>query len=96
MTLDEIRAISSRLSECRFDIDGHVADNDYQAVEQSAYEIRGATDAGRLLPLVRRAMLLLALRDGTPPPAAGALEALPETAPAEAGHPALPLEELMP
>jgi hypothetical protein len=94
-TLDEIRTLSSTLSECHFNIDGYVADNDYPAVEQSAYEIRGATDADRLLPLVRRAMLLLALRDGTPPPAAGALESLPEITPAEAGHPTLTLEELM-
>ncbi|MGR8007491.1 hypothetical protein [Streptomyces hypolithicus] len=29
-TLSDIRAVSSRLSECRFDIDAYVAENDYR------------------------------------------------------------------
>lgn len=93
--LDEIRAVSSLLSELRFDIDGYVADDDYPAVERSAYEIRGVTDADRLLPVLRQAMLLLALRDGSPLPQPDALDSLPEVAPTETSHPVLSLDELL-
>lgn len=93
--LDDIRSLALSLFELSSAIDGYIADNDYPAVQQAAYEIRGTTDAGRLLPLVRRAMLLQALRDGSALPTLGALEAVPELPPSEVDHPVLSWEELM-
>ncbi|MFH8595323.1 hypothetical protein [Streptomyces rimosus] len=94
-TLEEIRAVEASLLDLHGEIDGFVADNNYPAVQQAAHQIEGETSAQRLLPLVRRAMLLLALHDGSPLPAPDAMEMAPELAPSEAGHPVLTLAELM-
>jgi hypothetical protein len=93
--LEEIRAIATSVSEIRFEIDGYIADNDYMAVERSAHELRGATDADRLLPVLRQALLLVALRDGSSLPNPASVEWLPELSAAEMEHPTLTLEELL-
>ncbi|MFF9777034.1 hypothetical protein ACF1HJ_25675 [Streptomyces sp. NPDC013978] len=93
--LDEIRHIPSALFELSSDLDGYIADCDYSAVERAAYEIRGATDADRLLPVLRQVLLLRALRDGDTPPDPAAIESLPKLPPEEAAHPTLTWEELL-
>ncbi|MDX2591794.1 hypothetical protein PV343_05820 [Streptomyces sp. WI03-4A] len=92
--LDEIRQISSTVSELGFELDGYVADCDYSAVQRAAYEIRGATDGDSLLPIVRQVLLLQALRDGVTLPDPAAIESLPELSAEEVAHPTLTLEEL--
>lgn len=93
--LDEIRHIPSALSELSWELDGYVADCDYSAVERAAYEIRGATDADRLLPVLRQVLLLRALQDGDTPPDPAEIESLPELPAEEAAHPILTREELL-
>ncbi|MEU7383250.1 MULTISPECIES: hypothetical protein [unclassified Streptomyces] len=93
--LDEIRQISSTVSELGFELDGYVADCDYSAVQQAAYEIRGATDGDSLLPILRQVLLLQALRDGGSLPDSGAIESLPELPAEDVAHPTLTLEELL-
>ncbi|MFD4599875.1 hypothetical protein ACFWPQ_17845 [Streptomyces sp. NPDC058464] len=93
--LDEIRRISSSVSELGFELDGYVADCDYSAVQRATYEIRGATDGDRLLPVLRQALLLQALRDGAALPDPAAIETLPELPAEEVAHPTLTLEELL-
>ncbi|MFF4346330.1 hypothetical protein [Streptomyces sp. NPDC001530] len=93
--LDEIRRISSSVSELRFELDGYIADCDYSAVQRSTYEIRGATDGDSLLPILRQVLLLQALRDGATLPDPAAIESLPELPAEEVAHPTLTLEELL-
>lgn len=93
--LDELRSLESAFYTFSSDIDGLIGDNDYPAVERTAYEIQGAVAAQRLLPIVRRAMLLLALHEGSPLPALGAMESVPEVAAGDVNHPSLTWEELM-
>ncbi|GGU06934.1 hypothetical protein GCM10010272_60260 [Streptomyces lateritius] len=93
--LDELRSLESSFYTFSSDIDGFIGDNDYPAVERAAYEIQGSVAAQRLLPLVRRAMLLLALREGSSLPDLGVMESVPELAPVDAAHPSLTWEELM-
>lgn len=93
--LDEIRHIPSALSELSWELDGYVADCDYSAVQRAADEIRGATDADRLLPVLRQVLLLRALRDGATLPDPAAIESLPELPAEEVAHPTLTWEELL-
>ncbi|MFI0007267.1 hypothetical protein [Streptomyces globisporus] len=93
--LREVRAIATSVSEIRFEIDGYIGENDYIAVERSAYELRGATDTGRLLPVLRQALLLVALRDGSSLPDPTSIELLPELSDTVMEHPTLSLEELL-
>ncbi|KUO12470.1 hypothetical protein [Streptomyces sp. DSM 15324] len=92
--LDEIRHISSTISELSWELDGHIADCDYSAVQRSVYEIRGATDADRLLPVLRQVLLLRALWEGATLPDPAAIESLPELPPEDMAHPTLTWEEL--
>ena len=84
--LDEIRHIPSALSELSWELDGYVANCDYSAVQRAADEIRGATDADRLLPVLRQVLLLRALRDGATLPDPAAIESLPELPAEEVAH----------
>ncbi|OWA25358.1 hypothetical protein [Streptomyces sp. CS057] len=93
--LDELRSLESSFYTFSSDIDGFIGDNDYPAVERAAYEIQGALAAQHLLPLVRRAMLLLAFREGSSLPALGVMESVPDVAPGDAAHPSLTWGELM-
>ncbi|MFH9862504.1 hypothetical protein [Streptomyces sp. NPDC017202] len=95
--LDEIRHISPSVSELRWELDGYIADCDYSAVQRSTYEIRGATNGDRLLPVLRQALLLRALRDGdgTTLPDPAEIETLPELSAEESAHPTLTWEELL-
>lgn len=92
--LDEIRQISSTVSELGFELDGYVADCDYSAVQRAAYEIRGVTDGDSLLAILRQVLLLQSLRDGATLPDPAAIESLPELPAEETAHPTLTLEEL--
>jgi hypothetical protein len=93
--LDEIRHVSSSVSELGWELDGYIADCDYSAVQRAAYEIRGATAGDRLLPILRQVLLLQALRDGGALPDPAAIESLPELPAEEVVHPTLTLEELL-
>lgn len=93
--LDEIRHIPTALSELSWELDGYIADCDYSAVQRAAYEIRGATDADRILPVLRQVLLLRALRDGDSLPDPAAMESLPEMPAEETAHPTLTREELL-
>ncbi|OIJ67824.1 hypothetical protein WN71_010710 [Streptomyces mangrovisoli] len=93
--LDEIRQVCSTVSEIRFELDGYIADCDFEAVQRSTYELRGATDGDSLLPVLRQALMLQALRDGGMLPDLGVIEQLPELPAEELAHPTLTLEVLL-
>ncbi|GHD04193.1 hypothetical protein GCM10010313_20180 [Streptomyces violarus] len=65
------------------------------AVERAANEIRGITEADRLLPVMRQILLLAAIRDDTAAPEAASVEELPELAAEEIVHAVLGREELL-
>ncbi|SHN22650.1 coiled-coil domain-containing protein [Actinacidiphila paucisporea] len=93
--LDEIRGMSELLYNLGGEIDGFVAEHDFMAVERAADEIRGITEADRLLPVLRQILLLGAIRDDTAVPDAASIEELPELAAVEIAHPVLSREELL-
>jgi hypothetical protein len=70
-------------------------EHDFMAVERAADEIRGITEADRLLPVLRQILLLAAIRGDTAAPEVASIEELPELAAEEIAHAVLSREELL-
>jgi rubrerythrin len=92
--IDDIEAVREALFSIHSELDTHIAENNYPAVEQNAYQLQGLINDRELYRTIDIGLQMAALHDGTPIPSTSIEHRIEELHHIEARHPTLTQQDL--
>ncbi|MEU9007304.1 hypothetical protein, partial [Streptomyces sp. NPDC048551] len=92
--MEEVESVCGSLLNLSGELDGEIADHNYQAVERCAYELWGLVDSEQVRRAADTVALLTAVREGRPLPTTSVAALMSGLKDVEASHPTLTQEAL--